>query len=80
VREHALRMPDMELPRINCMVTAWFAQTGDRVVEGDRILEILADAALVEIHSPATGILIEACVAVNDTVTPEQLLAIIRER
>lgn len=52
----------------------WFAAIGARVLEGDRLLEIMAGDVIVDLPSPATGILEAKAVSVDDPVTTGQLL------
>jgi pyruvate/2-oxoglutarate dehydrogenase complex dihydrolipoamide acyltransferase (E2) component len=61
-------------------VVAWFVREGERVLEGDRLLEIVVGAASIEIDAPGSGLLAEIRAQVDDTIAPGQVLGIIRER
>ncbi|MFQ5443725.1 MAG: hypothetical protein ACE5EK_03815 [Nitrospinales bacterium] len=50
---------------------------GAKVVEGDRLLELLAGEVVVDVPAPATGRLAEKRVAEGDIVTPRQVLGVI---
>ncbi len=80
VREFPIMLPDLELPHARLTVVAWLVRVGERVVEGDRLLEINAGEASLEIDSPASGILAEKRVDVDDLLAPGQVLGMIRER
>jgi hypothetical protein len=79
-REMAITVPDFELPGVELKLTAWLASTGDRVVEGDRIVEVLAGPATVDLDSPATGILVEKLVAVEEEVVVGQVIGVVMSR
>jgi 2-oxoisovalerate dehydrogenase E2 component (dihydrolipoyl transacylase) len=70
-----LHLPDLELPGVPVAVSAWHAKVGQRVVEDDRLVEVTAGDVTVDISAPASGILIEQCVKIDDCLTPGQLLA-----
>ena len=72
-----LRLPALDVDGVNISVCSWHAARGTRVVEGDRLLELLAGEVTVDLDSPATGILIERCVAIDELLATGQLLAII---
>ena len=72
-----LRMPDLEAKAANISACCWHAAVGSRVVEGDRLLEVLAGEVTVDLAAPASGKLIERCVAVDEDLHIDQLLAVI---
>jgi len=71
------RLPDLDVGDVAISACAWHAAVGQRVVEGDRLLEILAGDVLVDLPAPATGILIQRCAASDDMLTVGQLLAVL---
>jgi pyruvate/2-oxoglutarate dehydrogenase complex dihydrolipoamide acyltransferase (E2) component len=73
-----LRLPDFEL-RDGPPITAgvWHAATGQRVVEGECLLEVLAGEVAVELAAPASGILAQRGVETNESLCTGQLLAVI---
>ena len=75
--QHALTLPDLDLPGATVTASSWLAATGARVVEGDRLLEVLAGEATIDLAAPATGILAKRCVEIDDVLEVGQLLAII---
>jgi len=68
------------LPEVPITVVAWLAQVGGRVFEGDRLVELLVGEVLLELDSPATGILLEQCVPEHGVVQAGQVLGVVRER
>ena len=80
MRDRPILLAELDLPGVPLTVIAWFARVGEKVMEGDRLLEILAGEASIEIDSPATGILAEKRVDVDDCVQVGQVLGMVRER
>ena len=70
-----LRLPDLDLPGVPVAASAWHAAVGDRVVEGDRLIEIAAGDVVVDLSAPATGVLAERCVKIDDSLQVGQTLA-----
>jgi pyruvate/2-oxoglutarate dehydrogenase complex dihydrolipoamide acyltransferase (E2) component len=65
-------MPDVgdEVPALNL----WFAQPGDQVYAGDRLVEILLDGATFDVSSPVNGRLAEKTARPGDHLAPGQVL------
>ena len=70
-----LFLPDLDLAGVSVSVSAWHAKTGQRVVEGDRLIEVTAQDVTIDLDSPASGILAEQCVKIDQPLTAGQLLA-----
>ena len=70
-----LCLPDLDLPGVQVIVSAWHARRGQRVMEGDRLIEVSAGDVTVDLPAPASGILAEQCVRIDDPVTTGQVLA-----
>ncbi len=73
----SVEMTDLNLPEQAVTVGCWLASVGDQVVQGDRLLELLAGDVVVDIPAPATGRLHEKRVAQDDSVSPGQVLGVI---
>jgi pyruvate/2-oxoglutarate dehydrogenase complex dihydrolipoamide acyltransferase (E2) component len=58
-------------------LSAWFADPGDAVYEGDRLVEILVGGATFDVAAPATGRLAVCRAFPDDLVFPGQILGII---
>lgn len=70
-----LLLPDLDLAGVPITVSAWHAKPGQRVVEGDRLIEVTAGDVTVDVSAPASGILAEQCVRIDETLTVGQILA-----
>jgi pyruvate/2-oxoglutarate dehydrogenase complex dihydrolipoamide acyltransferase (E2) component len=70
-----LILPDFDLPGATPTVSAWHAKRGQRVSEGDRLIEISAGDVIVDLSAPASGVLAQQCVRIDDQLTVGQLLA-----
>lgn len=74
---HELALPDFDLPGVAVRASGWLVAKGARVVEGDRLLEVVAGEASIDLSAPATGVLVERCVEIDDTLHIGQILAIV---
>ena len=70
-----LHLPDLDLTGVAISVATWHAKPGQRVIEGDRLIEINAGDVTVDLSAPATGLLIDQCVKIDDPLTTGQVLA-----
>ena len=73
-----LHLPDFDLPGVAMAVSTWHAAIGQRLVEGDRVLEVTAGEVTIDVAAPVSGILAERCVTIDELLTVGQLLARIR--
>jgi pyruvate/2-oxoglutarate dehydrogenase complex dihydrolipoamide acyltransferase (E2) component len=56
MRLAAVILPDLGTgPNVPIVVSHWFAARGDRVWEGERLVEVLAGPATFDVPSPVTG-------------------------
>lgn len=63
-----------ELGAAPAVLSVWFAEPGDEVYEGDRLVEVLVPGATFDVAAPATGRLAEKRAWPNDPVKPGQVL------
>lgn len=68
-------MPDIGATPIE--VSAWFADLGDEIFEGDRLIEVLVEGATFDVAAPACGRLIEQRQLPGDVIIPGQVLGLI---
>lgn len=59
----------------SCIIAAWKKQPGDRVSVGEVIAEVETDKAIVEVESPADGVLVNIVHPVGDDVPVMQVIA-----
>jgi pyruvate/2-oxoglutarate dehydrogenase complex dihydrolipoamide acyltransferase (E2) component len=57
-------------------LSLWFADPGDLIFEGDRLVEVLASGATFDVPAPATGRLLERHALPSDLLTPGQVLGV----
>jgi pyruvate/2-oxoglutarate dehydrogenase complex dihydrolipoamide acyltransferase (E2) component len=72
-----LRLPDFDLGEVVITACSWHVANGQRVVEGDRLLELLAGEVTIDLSAPASGRLVERAVRVDESLAVGQLLAVI---
>jgi len=70
-------MPDLDLPNQQIVASCWLAPLNSNVVEGDRLLELLAGEVTVDLSAPATGRLVERLAVEGSIVEPGQALGVI---
>ena len=63
-----------ELGASPVVLSVWFADAGDEVYEGDRLVEVLVGGATFDVPAPATGWLAEKRALPDDPVVPGQVL------
>ncbi len=66
-----------ELGTARARVSAWFVRPGERVYEGDRVVEVTVPGATVDVPAPATGTVTECRAHVGDGVRADQVLGTI---
>jgi pyruvate/2-oxoglutarate dehydrogenase complex dihydrolipoamide acyltransferase (E2) component len=59
------------------VLSVWFAEPGEAVFEGDRLVEILVAGATFDVSAPATGRLVEKWVFPDEHLKPGQVLGIV---
>jgi pyruvate dehydrogenase E2 component (dihydrolipoamide acetyltransferase) len=70
-------MPKLGMTMEEGTVVRWLKTDGEAVEKGEPLLEIMTDKAIVDVETPATGIVQWICAAVNATVPVAQLIAYI---
>lgn len=72
----------VKMPRVSdtvdeVTVVAWKVAAGDAIAEGDPLIEVDADKAVVEVPSPVSGTVVELLVEVDaDVVTGTPILTV----
>ncbi|MCI0461258.1 MAG: hypothetical protein L0Z62_30290 [Gemmataceae bacterium] len=72
-----IQLPDLGVGPVRLSV--WFASVGDRVYEGDRLIEVLVNGATFDLAAPVTGRLVEKLAHPDDRLTPGQALGVVEE-
>ena len=58
-------------------LSLWFAEPGDEVFEGDRLVEVLVGGATFDVSSPVTGRLVQKQARPYERLAPGQVLGFI---
>jgi pyruvate/2-oxoglutarate dehydrogenase complex dihydrolipoamide acyltransferase (E2) component len=70
-----ITLPELGSPRP--VLSLWYVGTGERVYEGDRVVEVLIPGATFDVSAPATGIIVERLALPNDPLATGQVLGTI---
>lgn len=71
-------MPNMDLTITDATVVSWLKQVGDPVEEGEHVVEMETDKAVVPIEAPVAGTLIQIVAPAGTTVALGHLLGTIK--
>ena len=72
---HNIVMPALEMAQENGKLLAWRKKEGEAVAKGEPLLEIETDKAVVEIESPADGIIAGVKAHAGDVIPVGQTIA-----
>jgi pyruvate/2-oxoglutarate dehydrogenase complex dihydrolipoamide acyltransferase (E2) component len=71
-------LPEIGLePGTEMVLSFWFADEGEEVFEGDRLVEILAGSVTFDIPAPVTGRLVQLQAVEDDLVQCGDVLALV---
>lgn len=77
MKRSELVLPDLGFGQRPVTAGMWLVRRGSRVTEGMPLLEVLAGGAVIDLPSPAEGVLVHKLVAESESLTAGQRLAII---
>ena len=69
-----VKLPQISMGVVDCQVSKWLHAVGDRVEQGQLLIEVDTDKTVTEIEAPESGVLVEirhpagATVAVGETL------------
>ena len=72
-----VRLPKLSANVEEATVTTWAKSEGDRIAEGDLLLEVTTDKGVVEVESPFSGVVRKVVASENSTVPVGYVLALI---
>lgn len=72
-------LPQLSMGVIDCQLTNWLKNVGDRVEQGEAVVEVDTDKTVTEIGAPEAGILREIRFAAGATVNVGDVLGVIDE-
>jgi len=75
--KHYLTLPELGLEGRPVVASLWLVRRGERVAQGDAVLEVLAGEATVDLPAPASGVLARKLVEENAPLVVGQRLAVI---
>ena len=74
-RREPLAVPDCGMMGVPVRVSLWLVPEGADVLEGDRVVELLAGGATIDLESPVAGRLVTQLVDEDEAVTPGTVIA-----
>ena len=78
MRLEAVILPELGTsPDVPIVVSHWFAERGDEVWEGDRLVEVLVGPATFDVPAPTSGRLAAIYGLEDDRVTPGMVLGLV---
>jgi pyruvate/2-oxoglutarate dehydrogenase complex dihydrolipoamide acyltransferase (E2) component len=78
MRLEAVILPELGTgPDVPIVVSHWFAARGDRVWEGERLVEVIVGPATFDVSSPVSGHLAEIHGWEDDRVQPGSVLGLV---
>lgn len=76
-RRHNLVVPDLGMEDVTVTVSCWLVPLYAHVTRGDRVVELLAGAATVDLPAPADGRLCARLTEEDEAVVCGQILGVI---
>lgn len=70
----AVIAPDLQVGADSVVIGQWRFETGDFVIAGDALVELVVPGLTVSIPSPVDGVLVEICRPATQSVQPGDLL------
>ena len=75
----AIRVPDLGMPGVPIVVSVWLVPLGTRVSAGDRLVELVAGDAVVDVAAPDSGVFCQRLVEVDEVVAVGQVLGALKK-
>ena len=69
-----VKLPQLSMGMSDADVIEWMVAEGDKVEEGQEIVEIEAEKARTAVPSPAAGVIVEIVAQPEDTVEVQEVL------
>jgi pyruvate dehydrogenase E2 component (dihydrolipoamide acetyltransferase) len=68
-------MPVLGMNQDTALLVEWLAAEGDTVVEGEPIMEVETDKAVMQLDAPASGVLVDVSASAGEDVTVGSVIA-----
>lgn len=72
-----VKLPQVSMGVVDCQVSKWLHGVGDRVQQGELLVEIDTDKTVTEIEAPEAGVLVEIRFADGTVVGVGETLGVI---
>lgn len=72
-----VKLPQVSMGVVDCQVSKWLHGVGDRVRQGDLLIEVDTDKTVTEIEAPESGVLVEIRYAAGSVVGVGDTLGVI---
>ncbi len=77
--KHPIMFEDVDEASTEAILVDWVVAVGDRVQEGENVVEVDIDKVVVEIPAPTSGVLVETNYATDDEVPLGSVLGYIED-
>jgi pyruvate/2-oxoglutarate dehydrogenase complex dihydrolipoamide acyltransferase (E2) component len=74
-RRELLAVPECGILGLPLRLSLWLVPEGAEVLAGDRVVELLAGGATIDLESPVAGRLVAQLVDEDEAVTPGMVIA-----
>jgi len=71
-------VPELGMAHEPVRLSAWLVRCGERVEADEPVVELLSGPAVVDLSSPAAGVLVRKLAGENELLTPGQPVALVR--
>lgn len=75
-RRRMLVVPDCGVVAMPLEISLWLVPEGARVLDGERVVELLAGGGTIDLEAPVTGRLLRQLVDEDEPVTPGMPIAL----
>jgi pyruvate/2-oxoglutarate dehydrogenase complex dihydrolipoamide acyltransferase (E2) component len=72
-------VPELGLGTQPIALSMWLVKVGDRVAEGEPVVEVMADGVTIDLSAPVDGVLRKKLVGDGDAITVGQTLGVMHE-
>ena len=74
-----VKVPALPESVADAVIADWHKQVGEAVTEDDNLVDLETDKVILEVPAISSGVISEILFNVGDTVTAEQVIALIDE-
>ncbi len=74
---YEFRLSDLGEGIAEAELRKWLVHEGERITEPQPVLEVETDKAVMDVEAVASGVVVELCAAVDDSVAVGQIIAVL---